>query len=396
MSMANTRKAISQARLWSAAWFIALSALPSAFAGQQSLPPASGDFVLEIAEPDRQIMREPVPSTGSSWMESFEFKRLANWRRPPNQDLDIGAIHMDYRRQGDAVRIDVKVIFGKVDLTICEPVDPARVKSAGTYVLRLGESASLQGLAQFGIDPIKVKVVAYESHTLTPAEIGNKTKAIEVVQAVQAGEDWLVVLKNISSKNIVGLQVNYVAGSMQTRRLIAPGEVYKDMMHINESYLRPPTGKAQGEPLPPKVVVSSVLFEDSTFEGDLWPALTFMTEWRGTRIQILRIISLLQAAIENPEPDSGRALETLRQQISALSNVADMQMIDDLAGRYGPFTTYQRNGLISALRNSLSDTQHTMLERMRSYETREAPKGTSLQSWLKTMKSQYEERIKKL
>lgn len=373
-----------------------LSALALAFASGQSSFPTPTALALEMAVHDEQPSHYEVPSIGTSWVEFFEFKRLTNWRRPPDQPSEIGAIHLDYRRQGEAVWIEALVIFGRIDLSGREPIDRARIKSAGTYVIPVGESISLQELARFGIEPISVKVVHAESHRLNPVEVANKTKAIEVVRADQARERFRVVLKNISSKNIVGMQINYPGASTRTRKLIAPGQVFEDQIFINESFLRPPPGKAPGLQEQRKLVVSSVLFEDSTFEGDPEPALTFMAERRGRKIQAVRIVNLLKVAIENPEPDSGRVLVDLRQQLSALSSVADIQMIDDLAARFGPFTTYQRNGLLGSLRDGLSDTKQVMLERARLYETREALKGISLQSWLSTVKGEYEERIKKL
>jgi hypothetical protein len=376
-------------------WLIVLSALPPAFAVQKPSTPAPDDLILEMAVHGEHISREHVSSAGVTWAEFFEFKRLTNWRRPPDQTSDVGAIHMDFLRQGDAVKIDVVVIFGQIDLSGRQPVGRDRVKSAGDYVIRLGEAASLEGLARFGIEPIQVKVVSAKSHTLNHADIVNKTKAIEVVRVDWATDICLVMLKNISAKNIVGLQINYPGASTRTRKLIAPGQVFEDLININESFLRPPPSKAPGVLEQPKIIVSSVLFEDSTFEGDLEPALIFMAERRGSKIQAVRIVDLLKAAIENPEPDSRRMLEMLRQQLSALSSVADIQMIDDLAARFGPFTTYQRNGLLGALRDGLSDTKQAMLERLRLYEAREALKGISLQSWLSTVKGEYEERIKK-
>ena len=148
--------------------------------------------------------------------------------------------------------------------------------------------------------------------------------------------------------------------------------------------------------MPSKVVVTGVVFDDLTFEGDPEPALIYMARRRATKIQSIRIVALLQAAIENPEQDSGKALQTLRQQVSALIETPDVQVLNELAERFGPITQYQRISLIGALLDGLRNTKDKMLTNTRLYEKNEAPKGTSLQSWLRTMKSHYEEEIKKL
>jgi hypothetical protein len=378
-----------------AASFIAGSALPLGFAAQQSLFPAPGDLTLEMAD-YAPPSHYPIPPVGIYPIVFFEFKRLENWRRPPNQASDLCAIQMFCRRQGDAIRIDLEVIFGRPGPGNGGPIEGARVESAGTYVIRLGESASLQELARFGIEPIRVKVVSADSHTLNPAQIGNKTKAIEVVRVDQAREYYRVVLKNISSKNIVGGRVSFFGGASMGIGLQAPGQVWEMPFYFDESHWLAAQDKSEKGPVPPKIVVSSVVFDDSTFEGDLEPALACITKRRAVRIQAIRIVDLLQAAIGNAEQDSSNVLEKLRQQLSGLDERPDIQVLNDLAERFGPFTVYQRNGLLGALKDGLRDTKQGMLERMRLYEKREAPKGTSLQSWLRTMKGHYEELIKKL
>jgi len=378
----------------SVTWFIVLSTLAPAIARQKSSFPAPDDLVLEMALHGGPPSHYHVPSVGVNWMETFEFKRLDSWRRPPTQTSDIGAIHIDYYRRGDAVVIDVDVIFGQIDLSSSQPVDAARIKSGGSYVIRAGESGSLQELAGFGIEPIKVKVVYAESHPLNPADIATKAKAIEVVRVDQSRELFRIVLKNISSKRVVIGKVECVGVTMNFGPL-APGQIQEVPLEVNAAYLRPPQGKSQNEPAMPKVVVTSIVFEDLTFEGDLEPALFYIAQRRGEKIQQTRIVGLLEAAIENPEQDSAKALETLRQQLSALIEAPDIQVLNDLAERFGPFTQYQRNRFLVALKDGLSDTKHGMLTRTQFYEKKEAPKGTSLQSWLRTVRSLYEEMIKK-
>lgn len=138
----------------SVTWFIVLSALGAALACNWPSFQKQDLLILEV-----DGTRNYVPPTGVAWEKSWDFKRLGNWRRPPDQDSDVGATYMDYCREGDGVRINMKVILGYVDPSECD-FEEARIKSAGTYLIRIGESASLEGLAQFGVQPIKVRVVA--------------------------------------------------------------------------------------------------------------------------------------------------------------------------------------------------------------------------------------------
>ena len=138
-------------------WFIVLSALGSTFACNRTPYQKKDLLILEIG--GKRPMRHYVPPTGVFYDKSWDFEPLGNWRRPPDQDADVGATCMDYRREGDGVRINMTVILGYVDASECD-FEEARIKSAGTYLIRIGESASLDGLAQFGVQPIKVGVVS--------------------------------------------------------------------------------------------------------------------------------------------------------------------------------------------------------------------------------------------
>jgi hypothetical protein len=375
-------------------WVIALSAFSFAGAAPQLPFPKSGDVVLEIAVraglPERFIVSSSV-----QWMEFLKLSRLSNWRRPSNQTLEAEGIHLDYYRRGNTVVMDVDVFLGPINLSTCPPVPRDRIKSGGSYSIKIGESATLDGLAQYGIEPFNVKILATEWRTLNSSEITNNTKAIEVVRVDQFIEWFRIVLKNISSKNIAYGSISYTRDS-QSFAALAVGETREISLFpsATRSYRVDSSGRAVIEPVTSHVSVTSVVFEDLTFEGDRQSALVYFAQRRGAQFQATRIIGLLQSALDSHEQDSTKVLANLRQQLSALSNVSSRHLVDEFVERVGPVAKLQRNELEIALYVGMNNTIRDFLNRMQTYEKKEAPKGTSAESWLRTAKSAYEEASK--
>jgi hypothetical protein len=375
----------------SVVWAIALFAVPLTEGSPQSPIPKSGDLILELAVRPG-LPEHYVASSSATWAEFFELNRLRNGPRSSNQTLEVGGIHIDYYRRGNTVVMDVDVFLGPINLSTCPPVPPDRIKSGGSYAIRAGESASLDGLAQYGVEPITVKVFATEWRTLSPGEITNKTKAIEVVQVDQFLEWFRIVLKNVSSKKIAFGKIGHSHGA-QTFGGLAAGETREIPLSPNgmRAYHVDPSGRAVVQPVATYVSVTTIVFEDLTYEGDQHPALLYRAQRLGARIQATRITGLLQNSLDSHEEDGVKALQVLRQQISALRNIPDIHVLNDFVERFGPFTRDQHNELSVALMTGMSDTSQDLLSRMWTYEKKEASKGTSVESWLRTVKSLYEE-----
>jgi hypothetical protein len=372
---------------------IALLQLTPTFALQRDNFPTSSDYALKIPTKNGMTRYIDVPAATGGVYVAYDFKRINNWQRPPDQSADPSAFQLKCRRVGEAIEIDLSVVFGSLEQFLTMPVirtlptKGLRGQLIGSYSARLGETLSLQELARFGIEPISITVVSSKSRTLGPSEIGNETKAIQVVRADKARENYRLELKNISSKNIVALRVRGgEAGWSLAGPLIAPAQVY--IMGFSDSVLRHP--QDQG-----KIVVADVVFEDLTFEGEKEFAIKAAATKRGARIQWVRFVALLQAAIEGLKRDSQRALDNLRQQISALSEEAETRVVDELGRYFMPLTEKQLGSLIYELKDRLSREKRHMLAVIEPHEAEKASLGTNRESWLNYLKRGYEGELRK-
>jgi len=72
-------------------------------------------------------------------------------------------------------------------------------------LLRLGESATLTGLAKYGLEPLPVRLVINKPPVPAVPQIINNTTAIRI-EGVDQNLTWYKLsLRNLSSKNITGL-----------------------------------------------------------------------------------------------------------------------------------------------------------------------------------------------
>lgn len=241
--------------------------------------------------------------------------------------------------------------------------------------------------------------------SLPPIEI--KTKSIEVVKIQVTKDGWVLDVKNISSKDIVGLSLytlakqgdsgrTYIDGKGPLEPLIPVGQVNRVDAAVGGSGFRLPYVTTTERPEQPTIVIGGVAFKDWTFEGDVEAAVTSFPYRRGSQIQMNRIIPLLKRALESPEQDESKVIEQLTQEVSALSE-QDNQAGYALAAILSPGSSFVPTEIIRMrLNDSLTRVKEGMLSGLKRYEAERASKGEGLQKWLTERKALYEEMLRKL
>jgi len=145
----------------------------------------------------------------------------------------------------------------------------------------------------------------------------NKTSALEVtdIQIWNEAASVKVVLKNISTKSINGIQLSSNQGSVRVefldahepdRQRLLPGQTYVEMFPLTNS----------AEPF--TVSVLAVTFDDKTSDGDSGSAKEIIDARRGHAKEMKRMLPLLEAAIASPEGDSPKILDKLKSQVETL------------------------------------------------------------------------------
>lgn len=165
-------------------------------------------------------------------------------------------------------------------------------------------------------------------------QITNRTSAFQPASLTEKDGDYILSLKNNYSKSINGYVIGIGARGKLTidltigSRVIMPGDVAEE--RIPTSNLR---ASSQAGTAHPSITILAVLFEDGTSEGAT-PAIAEIKERRaGTKIQLKRILPLIQNLLSSPGSAKLSNLSQLKEQIASLPDAAEEAA--SLHGRQG-------------------------------------------------------------
>jgi hypothetical protein len=378
----------------------------SALASQRANFPTASDYAVEHRDSSGRSTFTPISAAGGTTLLFTQFSRLKDWQRPSSQTSDASAIRVICSREGEAIKMVVSVYFGPFDqLDTPRSLEGVPEKPAGVYFARLNETVSFIELAEFGIEPLAMKVVPAKPATASPPKIINKTKAIEVISVEEARDQYLLSLRNNSSKNITVLNIyvpsrggsaSQTAQSLPDRSLIPSGQVYETVVHIGRGGRRTPQGYIPDEPEQTKIVIGAVLFDDSTYEGEIETAVRVAADRRGQKIQIARLVALINKMIEGQDQDVSTIIENLRKHVVALSEEPEQAVMQEVAESFPSLGEQSKFEIKAGMIGGLNSGKQSMLHAIRDYERERVDRGTVLQAWLNRMKRQYEELLGKL
>ncbi len=145
----------------------------------------------------------------------------------------------------------------------------------------------------------------------------SKTDALEVVGARVTKDFVKISLKNVSSKNVNGIQLSVNGGTLQIEFLDAdepdhqklqPGAIYEESFPIKDS----------SEAV--DVAILAVTFDDKTSAGKPSLANEIFETRLGVRKQLMRFSLLVADALNSPDADSIAILDKLKSQVNDLPN----------------------------------------------------------------------------
>lgn len=150
-------------------------------------------------------------------------------------------------------------------------------------------------------------------------KVRNLTESFQLVKITRQDNDFLLHMKNTSSKAITAFMVGEDDGSSMIKDsflssyVIASGEVEQVWVGSREM-------PAAGADAPRQQVVTilTVMFDDHSSEGDFDADRQIRDRHLGEKIQLKRVNRLLREAMESPDANQPAAIERLMSQISSL------------------------------------------------------------------------------
>ncbi|HKP73073.1 MAG TPA: hypothetical protein VJT82_09050, partial [Pyrinomonadaceae bacterium] len=320
-------------RLHAFAFVLAVACAP-AFAQttqKAAVKTGSGGFAVEILyTKDRPTY---IPGNESVWFTRFQ--RIEGWRQPAGA-LPVRAVQVNSRVENETtVSLKVSVRQGE------------RYHDVETLVAtyRAGENDKIvvEELKQFGIAPITLRVLRAKPLSTALPYIDNRTSALEFlgIEPVDVSfPSYAVRLRNLSGKDIAAVQVyelnergersSVMPQLLHNEPLIKVGAVYELNAFCGNS------GKLTEEGYAPealrKVVISTAIFTDGSFDGDQLPAANANALWRGRKAQLERALSLVQNALQSA--DDPEAVARFRAQVAALKEDVEPSLLAEVAAKF--------------------------------------------------------------
>jgi hypothetical protein len=213
--------------------------------------------------------------------------------------------------EGDGIRVSLSIIYN--DLSDHEWWKHKKETTAGSYLIRAGESIRPAELDQFGIEPFEMKAVDATPVVLKTGEGPRITNsaALEVEKVERNFDFYRVWLKNKSGKNIVAYSISTGKGIMQVG-----SEGYGRSVSVLEAgatsrelYLHDPEIEVKG------LAVLLVVFEDGSFEGDPKLATQYRAKAEGVRIQSPSVLRMIEQILKVDDSDLRAALDKLEAEL---------------------------------------------------------------------------------
>ena len=366
--------------------------LPCAQAQQIQNRPIQTGLLLEVVflkglAPAYQKVPWAEDNPSGAWYARFD--RTPGWQLPAG-DLPIYAVRVVSSLQGDVVTVNVSILRGKFHDTE-QPV--------GTYRPRENEKISIEELTRFGVEPFEIKVVRATPTVSAPPTIVYKTKSVEVVSIepdISTLPIFRVTLHNLTGKNVCALEILVVEDG-KTRIQSMPQGKYGEALIIAGGYkvLREPIetsaelgpgGYAPSSAPDQQMIITSLVFEDGTYEGDVGPAATFRGFLVGRKTELKRSAELMESVLAASGNDPVDAPAKFRAQLESLSYEVDSVAFATLVKA---FPTRSEESLRHSVDVAIHGMRKDLLDDLQRFQIDQPSKAADFRSWLTAERDRY-------
>jgi len=357
---------------------------------------------LKGQPPSLYPVASPQAKQSGGW--SSRFGRVAGWQLPDGT-LPVRAVQVVSRLEGEGglAKIWVSVLLGQELIEREEPVT--------TYEIGENKKVVVTELTRFGVEPIEIKVVRVAPYiTILPLVVGQAPSVLVtgITAKTSTLPSYQLSLQNLSSKNVVALEWYIVIGGKKQIVALPQGAEGRPLIPAGGHYELTVSGAYQIRPTygghPPDLtqghdwVIGAVVFSDGSYEGEPESAAGLRAQFRGRKVQIPKVVALLQGALNSAEPDASATLRRLKDELSALKTDVDVSEMDALLGEFPALPPAAQARLVSAVRVALQGIKKAAIDEVDNFEK---AKGTALdksalRSWLLATKEKYEQWLSRL
>lgn len=320
-------------------------------AAYQDLDRRRPEIALEIRLPDKSLPRRRFPGGGMTLIRRQSLNII-----DPVAAGEFTAIDLSSKVEGDSMTVRLSIIYN--DVSNQEWWKDKKEKVAGTWVIQRGETVR-PDLVAFGIESFEMSVTDAKAIVFKPGEgprIVNKTTALEVVCLTRQLDHCSISLRNTSGKNIVAYSISIGRGGVSSHSRGVGSSVIAAGATAPEQYLQ--CSEKDDE----DIVISNVIFDDDSYEGDSKFAQTFLANSDGIRIQAPHVLRRIEQVLAIPDWDLRAAFDKLEADLWVIPEAIDKQSaLDYLAKKLPSLDSRTVSDLYEDLKGGLYDARNIAL-----------------------------------
>jgi len=365
---------------------------PAAMPQKDSSPPTQ--LALEIHYfPKQPPTYQSVSATSRRGTWFGRFGQVPGWKQPSDA-LPVTAINVKSELAEDGVRVWVSVFLGELH---------QQENQISSYVMHEGEKVTVQELAQVGVEPFQIKLVRVNPSIAEMPRFSSQAKSIEVVVMqpnISTLPTYQVVVRNVSAKNVVALGVNVILEGRprimglprgkEGEPIIVPAGTYEFTAKLATQATPTPDGYTPTI-LPNQIIeISSVIFDDGSFEGNPEQAIHYAIFQKGSKMQLARVVDLFDRSLGATNTAASTTLASLKNQVAALSFESDAASIQEIHSKFPDLSTQLERDLKPGIEISMKQLRDGVVDDITEFQLghRQVDQNT-LHDWLTTSKQRY-------
>ena len=309
------------------------------------------EIAIEIKLPDKSLPRRRLPGGDMTLIRRQSLNII-----DPVAAGGFTAIDLSSIAEGDSMTVRLAIIYN--DVSNQEWWKDKKEKVAGTWVIQRGESVR-PDLTAFGIESFEMSVTDAKAIVFKPGEgprIVNKTTVLEVVSLKRQLDHCSISLRNTSSKNIVAYSISIGGSGVSSHGRGLGYPAVAAGATTSEQYLR------CSEKDDRDIVISNVIFDDGSFEGDSKVAQQYLANADGLRIQAPHVLRRVEQVLAIPDSDLRAAFDKLEADLWVIPEAIDKQSaLDYLAKKLPSLDSKTVNELYEDLKGGLYDARNIAL-----------------------------------
>lgn len=320
------------------------------------------------------------------WAWYALFQRVSGWK-PAAGDVPVEAVKITPRAEEGSVKVRVSVLKGKF-LETEQPV--------GDYPIAEDAKLTLTDLTKFGVTPFEVSLVRAPATVANLPAVINKTRSLQASVAPDSANlpTFQLKLINDSAKAVRAFTYETTVDGRQRLSgmphqreggvLIAPGGAHEEKVRISLDATTSSTGEVPAALTNLTIQITSVVFADGTFEGDIYHAARYRAMMLGERTQLKRILEILRA------DTAAASIDILNAQVSDLTWYVDEPVFEGFVKGIGGLSEKMTEDLHEIVLGASNDLQRNFVAEFGEKRTSLNDKPAEFQAWLKTAAERYQ------